>query len=256
MVKDAWLVAVLITGASGKLGSKLVKVFPGAICPTSRELDITDKDAVNKWVREHRPEMIIHAAALTGIRECEENKALAWKTNVSGTENLLGSCDDRSSKPYFVYVSTACVFFGDRGGYNEWDVPHPKNYYALSKLLGESAVRNSRVRWLIIRTNFVPREKWPYPAAFTDRFGTYLFADDLALAIKKVTEQEIVGIVHVCGTKKMSMFELARLTTREVKPMSISDYVGPPLTMDMSLKSSRIPSFDLSMRGLELAQSA
>ena len=113
MVKDAWLVAILITGASGKLGSQLVKVFPGAICPTSRELDITDKDAVNKWVREHRPEMIIHAAALTGIRECEENKALAWKTNVSGTENLLGSCDDRSSKPYFVYVSTACVFFGE-----------------------------------------------------------------------------------------------------------------------------------------------
>ena len=247
---------ILITGASGKLGSQLARVFPESARPSSKDLDVTDEKAVDEWIRSYRPEVIIHAAAFTGIRQCEEDKALAWKTNVSGTENLLRSCGKYSPKTYFAYVSTACVFLGDRGDYTELDIPHPKNYYALTKLLGESAVRNSSLRWLIMRTNFVPREKWPYPAAFADRFGTYLFADDLALAIEKVIGHETVGIVHVCGTKKVSMFELARLTTPDVKPMSITDYNGPPLTMNMTLKSNRISAFDLSTTGLEIEQPA
>jgi hypothetical protein len=43
------------------------------------------------------------------------------------------------------------------------------------------------------------RERWPYPKAFVDRFGTYLFADDLARAIKNVVEEGFTGILHVCG---------------------------------------------------------
>ena len=257
MAKESSSLKMLITGSSGKLGRQLRKVFAGAKCPERKSLDIRNQDAVRQWISKLEPEVVIHAAALTGIRQCEEDQAQAWETNVSGTEFLLKACKEFSPRTYFVYISTACVFYGDRGDYAESDLPHPKNYYSLTKLLAETATRNSGLKqWLIIRTNFVPREKWPYPAAFTDRFGTYLYADELALAIKSVLEQKLTGILHVCGTKRMSMYELARLTTQGVKPMTMSGYSGPPLTVDMTLISQRINAFELSSRSAEYIEAA
>ena len=100
-------------------------------------------------------------------------------------------------------------------------------------------------RWLIIITNFIPRERWPYPKAFIDRWGTYLFADDLALAIKQVINQKLTGIVHICGEDKVSMYQLAKITTPDIKPMTLAEYSGPPLTEDMTLSSKRILPFKL-----------
>jgi dTDP-4-dehydrorhamnose reductase len=210
-------------------------------------LDLTDNEAVSRYIKTNKPELLLHCAALTGIRECEENKEKAWRVNVEGTENLVKACEDAAKDCYFIYVSTACVFYGDKGNYVETDTPYPKNFYSLTKLLGEFIVKHSTLeKWLIIRTNFVAREKWPYPKAFADRYGTYLFADDLAKAIKRVADDNTTGILHVCGEEKISMFELAKITTPEVKPMTISEYVGPPLTIDMSLNSKRIDSFRMT----------
>ena len=224
-----------------------MKVFHNSLAPTHEELDITDKEAVFKYIQTNKPDMLIHCAALTGIRECEENKEKAWHVNIEGTENLVKACENATRDCYFVYVSTACVFYGDKDNYVETDTPRPKNFYSLTKLLGESVVKYSTLKsWLIIRTNFVAREKWPYPKAFADRYGTYLFADDLAKAIKHVTDNNMTGILHVCGEDKISMFELARMTTPKVEPMTIAEYVGPPLTMNMSLSSKRIKPFKIT----------
>jgi dTDP-4-dehydrorhamnose reductase len=238
-----WL---FITGSTGKLGRELLKVFPHSLHPTHKELDITNKEALFRFIKENVPEIIVHCAALTGIRECEKNKELAWRVNVEGTENLVEACKKFVKRCCFVYISTACVFYGDKGNYVETDIPYPKNFYSLTKLLGEFIVRSSGIRkWLIIRTNFVAREKWPYPKAFVDRYGTYLFADDLALSIKSIIQEGLTGILHVCGGEKLSMFEFAKITTLDVKPMSISEYNGPPLTIDMTLGSIRTKPFRL-----------
>ncbi|MEM3727746.1 MAG: SDR family oxidoreductase [Candidatus Bathyarchaeia archaeon] len=238
---------VMITGSTGRLGKELLKVFPDSFAPRHEELDIINKEAVFDFIKNYKPEVLIHCAALTGIRECEENKLLAWRINVEGTENLVRACESFVRECYFVYISTACVFYGDKGDYVETDIPYPKNFYSLTKLLGEFVVKYSNLKkWLIIRTNFVAREKWPYPKAFVDRFGTYLFADDLARAIKNIVEEGLTGILHVCGEEKLSMFELAKITTPEVQPMTLKEYNGPPLTVDMSLRSIRIKPFKLT----------
>jgi len=242
-------VKVFVTGSTGKLGKELVKVLPNALVPAHKELDITEKEAVFSFVEKNKPTIIIHCAALTGIRQCEDDKETAWRVNVEGTENLVNACEKTVSNCYFIYISTACVFYGDKGNYVETDVPYPKNFYSLTKLLGEFTVKHSTLKkWLIIRTNFVAREKWPYPKAFVDRYGTYLFADDLARAIKTVIDSNSTGMLHVCGEEKLSMFELAKITTPEVKPMTLSEYNGPPLTVDMTLKSIRIKPFKLSRK--------
>jgi dTDP-4-dehydrorhamnose reductase len=235
----------LITGGNGTLGNELVKIFSGSLHPSHKELDLTDKKAVFNFIEKERPEVVIHCAALTGIRECEQNQKAAWMTNVEGTRNIVEGLEKNGSS-YFVYLSTACVFRGDVGNYVETDIPYPKNFYALTKLLGEFEVKYSNLRkWLIIRTNFVGREKWPYEKAFVDRYGTYLFADDLASAMASLIKNDLGGIVHVCGEEKISMFELAKINTPHIEPMTLDEYVGPPLTVDMSLRSERISPFKI-----------
>ena len=237
---------MLITGSTGKLGRELVRVFPRCLSPGRTELDIRNESDTDCFLQKHKPDIIIHAAALTGIRECEENQKLAWETNVVGTDNLVKGTENHCPRCRFVYVSTACVFKGDRGMYTEEDIPYPKNFYALTKLLGEFVVRRLP-NHLIVRTNFVGREKWRYPKAFADRFGTYLFADEVAAGIREVIESNLGGIVHIIGDKKMSLFELAMLTTPQVQPMTLSEYKGPPLTVDMSLDTVRWKKYHLNV---------
>ena len=91
----------------------------------------------------------------------------------------------------------------------------------------------------------MPRKPWPYEKAFTDRFGTYLFADQVANGINDIIKEKITGIVHIVGDKKISIFELAKMTTPQIEPMTIKDYSGPKLTMDMSLDSIRLRKYKI-----------
>lgn len=239
---------VLITGAHGKLGREVAKEFPGALTPTHQELDVKNTSNVFDFVRLHKPSMIIHLAALTDVRRCESDRESAYEINVQGTENLVSASEKFTPGSRFVYMSTACVFHGDRGDYSEEDVPYPENFYALTKLLGEFVVKKRR-NHLIVRGNFVAREKWPYPRAFTDRFGTYLFADDLARAVGDVVNKGMQGIVHIAGEEKLSMFDLAKITTPGILPMTMDD-VDIPLTRDMSLRSVKIAPYKITRSSL------
>ena len=236
---------IMITGGSGRLGRELKKVFPSAIAQTHKELDITSYKDVYDFINTFRPDKIIHTAALTSIRECEKNKEKAWNVNVEGTKNLVKACKSISPKTKFIYISTACVFSGEEGMYTESDLPNPKNYYSLTKLIGEFVIRELE-NWLIIRTNFVPKEPWPYPKAFIDRYGTYLFADDVAKAIKEVIEKDLREIVHITGDEKISMFELAKKVSLNIKPMTLKEYEGPSLTKDMSLNTVKWKKYKIS----------
>ncbi len=235
----------MITGATGALGSDLKKLFPDAISPTHQELDICDIATLKNFFNNTKIDMIIHTAALTTVRGCEENPSLAMKINVQGTKNLIEAFTNSNPSGKFVYISTACVFDGNFGMYTETSIPYPENFYSLTKLLGEYTV-NKYKNSLIIRTNFVGRKKWPYPKAFTDRFGTYLFADQVALGIKEIIAEKTQGIIHLVGDKKISMFELAKITTPDIQPMTLDDYSGPKLTIDMSLDTNIWKKYSLS----------
>ena len=239
--------ATLITGGSGALGTELKKRYLNALAPTHDELDLKDRNAVFDYFEKHADiDLVIHAGALTGIRPCEEDNELAWKTNVEGTRNLVDAVLSLKHKVQFIYVSTACVFDGHHEMYKESSIPYPENFYALTKLVGEHEIRRLP-EYLIVRTNFVAKKKWPHPKAFTDRFGTYLFADGVAKGIEDVQKENLRGIVHIVGEKKISVYELAKITTPDVKPMTIKEYSGPKLTMDMSLDTERWKKYELSL---------
>ena len=237
--------ATLITGGAGALGTELKKLFSNSLAPTRQELDITNRKEVFDYIKNNDIDTIIHTAALTNVRSCEENKSLTWKTNVDGTKNLVDAILELNKNIYFIYVSTACVFDGHSGMYKESSIPYPENFYSLTKLIAEHEV-NKLSNYLIIRTNFVTKKKWPYPKAFTDRFGTYLFSEGVARGIKDVHDSHLQGIVHIVGDKKMSMFELAKITTPQVQPMTIKEYSGPRLTMDMSLDTEKWKKYTIT----------
>jgi dTDP-4-dehydrorhamnose reductase len=237
---------VLITGGTGSLGIELQKVFPENISPIHEKLDITNKEQIKKIFQQNKIDTVIHTAAITKVRKCEDDKQLAWNVNVQGTKNLINEIIQSKFNVNFVYVSTACVFDGKLGMYTEKSIPYPENFYSLTKLLGEFEV-NQLPNSTVIRTNFVPKKPWPYEKAFTDRYGTYLFAEQVANGINDVIKEKLTGIVHVVGDKKISIFELAKMTTPQIEPMTIDDYSGPLLTMDMSLDSIRLKKYSIKI---------
>ena len=234
----------LITGGSGVLGTELKKLFPNSLFPSHSDLDITNNEMVFDYFSKNEFDSIIHTAAMTSVRQCESEKKLCWNSNVVGTKNLVDATTKFRSNSKFIYVSTACVFDGHTSMYKESSIPHPENFYALTKLIGEQFIKNLK-NHIIIRTNFVGKQKWMHPKAFTDRFGTYLFAENVASAIREIFDANIEGIIHIVGDKKLSMYDLAKITTPSIKPMTIDEYQGPPLTMDMSLDTERWKKYTL-----------
>ena len=234
----------LITGGSGILGTELKKFFPDSLFPSRSELDITNHETVFDYFSKNEFDSIIHTAAMTSVRQCESEKKLSWGTNVVGTKNLVDATTEFRPNSKFIYLSTACVFDGHVGMYKESSIPYPENFYALTKLIGEQQIKNLK-NYLIIRTNFVGKQKWMYPKAFTDRFGTYLFAENVASGIKEIFDDNIEGTIHIVGDKKLSMYDLAKITTTSIQPMTIDEYQGPSLTMDMSLDTERWKKYTL-----------
>jgi dTDP-4-dehydrorhamnose reductase len=247
---------ILVTGGNGKLAKRLQKEFDCS-CPPKQELDVTNYHQVRDYLI-HHPEIkiIIHAGAVTSVSKCESDKELAYNVNVNGTKNVIKAIHDndhhKSGSPReikLIYISTPCIFDGKTGNYDEDSLPHPENYYGLTKYISEELIKTSGLQHLIIRTNFVEKEPWVYDHAFTDRYGTYLFAEQVAQSMKMhINNSE--GIVHIVGKDKLSMFELAKITTPDIKPLKYTKWYRdnvmvhgddkiPRLTKDMTMISKR-----------------
>ena len=195
---------ILLTGGSGLLGTELVKLESDLLAPSHEELDITDAAAVADYVAGHQPDIILHAAAITSNREVEANPTVAKNVNVDGTANLAKSCD--GTRIRFVYLSTDYVYKGDRGNYSETDAVEPFNSYASSKLAGEEVVRLVP-NHLIIRASFGASE-FAYPDAFSDKWSSKEYVDEIAPGILQAARSPLTGILNMGGERR-SMYEYA-----------------------------------------------
>lgn len=232
---------ILFTGGSGRLGKACKKIFPAAQYPNSAELNILDAESIAEYFSNHQIDSVIHLAAMANIPLCEENRAKAYDMNVGGTRRMLDTSKKNGVK-HFIYLNTACVFPGtDEEAIEEEDsLPYPKHYYGLTKYVAEEIAKTYNDKDMlvtVVRTNFTSMP-WEYPKAFVDRFGTYLFAQGVAKGLKDILDEKPkYPIIHICGDKKISMYEYAVAGGSEVEPMTLAEYKGTPLTKNMSITS-------------------
>lgn len=238
---------VLLTGASGRLGTELMTLLPELLTlaslpvtvhgPTSAELDVTDGDSFAAVARRGGYDVIAHAAAYTDVGGAEHDRGRCWRVNVVGTRNAAAAAARTGAK--LVHISTDYVFWGDEGGYAEDDTPGPvRNYYALTKLVAEEAAR-AAPRHLIVRTSFRP-PAWPYPEAFADVYTSQDYVDviapEVALAIARSPDIDF-EVVHI-GTPRKSVLELARRRAPAVRA-GTKKSAAVALPADVSLDLSR-----------------
>jgi dTDP-4-dehydrorhamnose reductase len=216
---------ILVTGSKGQLGRELTRVLAGheVVGTDLPELDIRNAAAAMRLVREIRPEVVIHAAALTDTRRCEDDPELAHQVNALGTANVALAC--RETGAALVYVSTNEVFDGQKGEpYLESDEPNPVNAYGRSKLAGEEQVRSLLDGYWVVRTAWLYGEgAGNFPSKIlaaaaergelsvvTDEIATPTWARDLAAAIASLVGHALYGIYHFTNSGECSRYEWAR----------------------------------------------
>lgn len=150
---------ILITGATGQLGSELRNLLDERNVAydafDSHGLDITDEETVMSKVEELQPKVIYHCAAYTAVDNAEDQfKAANWQVNETGTQNIAQAA--KKVGALLVYVSTDYVFDGTNPGeYKEDDPTNPKNEYGKAKLAGEEIVKQTLDNYYIVRTSWV-----------------------------------------------------------------------------------------------------
>src|SRR5688572_1231546 len=97
-----------------------------------RLLDVTDSHLVTRTIQETKPDVIVNAAAMTQVDQCENDRQVCWKANVTAVENLVNA--SRQNGVHLVHVSTDFIFDGTEELLDENAIPNPVNYYGESKL--------------------------------------------------------------------------------------------------------------------------
>ena len=220
---------IAVTGSKGQLGTALERALAPAplLLVDLPEYDITDLAAITTAIASFRPDLIIHAAAVTDVDACEANPALAYRVNALGTRNVAVAAQQTNAA--MVYMSTDYVFAGDREEpYWEFDDVGPLSVYAKSKSAGEQIVRQLVPKHYIVRTawlygegpagaprrNFVEtvlrlaRERGALTMVI-DEVGSPTYAHDLAEALARLVRQPAYGTYHLVNEGTCSRFEWA-----------------------------------------------
>jgi dTDP-4-dehydrorhamnose reductase len=231
---------VLVTGASGQLGTELRALLPVgralfadlAEGPDTLTLDIADARAVRALFRERRIAAVVNAAAYTAVDKAEAEPALAERVNAEGPGILAAACAEADAR--LVHVSTDFVFGGDAASAAERrplrpeDPVAPLSVYGRSKAEGEQRVLATCPRAVVLRTawlysahggNFVKtmlrlgRERDTL-GVVDDQHGTPTWARDLARAVLPFLDEPLTaadyGIYHYTNAGRTTWAGFAR----------------------------------------------
>lgn len=260
---------ILVTGVSGQLGYDVERELERRgiehLGTSPRELDITDREAVERLMEAYRPDAAIHCAAYTKVDLAEDEPERCWAVNADGTRNMAAACRKTGAK--LLYISTDYVFPGTgERSYETGDPTGPVNTYGRSKLAGELAVQSLLEKYFIVRiswvfgkngNNFVKTmlrlaETKAELSVVCDQIGSPTYTADLAPLLCDMVQTERYGVYHATneGTCAWSEFAEAifELAGRQVvvHPIPTSAYptrAARPLNSRMSKERLRDNGF-------------
>ncbi len=149
---------ILVTGVNGQLGFDVVKELSkrGIQCKgiDIQDLDITNREDVISYIKDLKPESVIHCAAYTAVDKAEDDLETCEKVNVLGPKYIAEACKEISAK--MMYISTDYVFEGTgTNAYKPNDPTNPQGAYGRTKLGGELAVKELLDNYFIVRISWV-----------------------------------------------------------------------------------------------------
>ncbi|NVJ92571.1 MAG: SDR family oxidoreductase [Methylocystaceae bacterium] len=229
---------ILILGASGMLGHKLLEVlnknfevigtfrkFHNEIqnYPPFKEsqlvfnVDAMDFSSVKNVISQHKPNVIVNCIGIIKQIKEAKNAITSIAINSLFPHQLEEICQSENIR--LIHFSTDCVFSGIQGNYTEQSIPDPEDLYGRSKLLGELTGENS----LTIRTSIIGRElreyrslvEWllnnqdgrvfGYSYAIFSGFPTIILANIISNVIKN--HKDLSGLWHV-SSDPISKYDL------------------------------------------------
>lgn len=260
------MMKVLVTGATGQLGWDVMQELKKRnieCCGTgSKELDITDREAVMRFIEAYRPDAVIHCAAYTAVDKAEDEPEKCRDVNVNGTAYIAEACRTVDAK--MVYISTDYVFGDDGDKPHEVDDPvHPLNVYGQTKWEGEEAVRRTLQKYFIVRiswvfgehgNNFVKTmlclgQMHKEIAVVADQFGAPTYTADLAPLLCDMIETDKYGTYHACNGSCCSWAEFAEEIFKDAH-MDVK--VIPIRTEEYPTKARRPKNSRMSMQELNV----
>jgi dTDP-4-dehydrorhamnose reductase len=262
----------IITGAAGLIGQYLVKTAPRWAPEwdvrglTRTDFDLTDRPNVERTWQSIKPSAVIHCAALSRTKDCEQDPEQARRINVEVTAHLAQLSQDIP----FIFLSSGEVFDGRTGWYSESDEPNPINVYGQTKLEAEQVVlqnpRHTVVRIVLTAgtsetgdRSFVEEMCRTAQAGkdvtlYADEFRCPLPAAVIARVIWELVDCKQPGLYHLGGSERLSRWEIGetllpwcRELNGHLKKGSARNHVGSLRPADLSLRCNKVQSL-LSFR--------
>lgn len=225
-------IRVLVTGVTGQLGYDVAEVLTERgmeVCGASRDdFDLTDEEAIDGFIRNYCPDVVIHCAAFTDVDRAESERELCYTVNAASTKKIAEACKNIGAK--LVYISTDYVFSGEGTcPYNPDDVTAPINYYGFTKEKAESFVRE------VLNEHFIVRTSWLYGVngnnfvktilskaaagqdllGVTDQIGAPTYTRDLAEFIYELIQTDKYGTYHGVNAGYCTRYDFIRAIVEE-----------------------------------------
>lgn len=235
---------IAVTGSNGLLGQHLVKklldnqynlvaiskgidrtAFSAYKSYSYYGADITDEKALQNILMVEKPTVLVHAAAITQVDECELNQAHCQLVNVQGTKNVLGIT--KAFCNHIIYISTDFVFDGIKGNYDEEAIAEPVSFYGHTKLQSEKLIQQCSIPWAIVRTSLVygntisgtrstiiswvkkELEAGRQIKVVSDQIRTPTYVEDLTEGILLIIQKKATGIFHIAGKDILTPYDIA-----------------------------------------------
>lgn len=273
---------IVITGASGQLGSELKDLLldnPEKECYflDRKQLPLDQIQIIQDILGMYQPDLIIHAGAYTAVDKAEEDQVNADLVNHLACEEIAQYCHLHGTR--LIAISTDYVFDGSSASaLTETAETAPINIYGQTKLAGEQAIQKWCPDAIIIRTswvystygkNFVKTmcrlmTERDEVSVINDQIGSPTYAKDLAVALLKIADSSKweAGVYNYSNEGEISWYDFAvairdfRSFDCQIKPISTSAYPTPARRPKYSLldKSKikgvfavKVPSWEISL---------
>lgn len=256
---------ILITGANGQLGYDFKKLFEtikeNYIATDKEILDITDIEAIRKFVKNKNISLIINCAAYNNVDGAEDKKILCKKINTDAVENLAIISNEIGAD--FVTFSTDFVFDGESNiPYTEKDKENPISIYGMTKFLGEKKVFEIKPNSFVIRTSWLfgvgndnfnkkiiswakDKEKL---SVVDDQISSPTYSKDLAYYTWELIKTKKYGLYHIVNSGEASKYEQAKYLLSKINWQGRLERAK---TKDFNLKAKRGKYTKLSNEKIE-----